>query len=276
MCAACGPAAGWGQWPPPPSRVPAPVTCTLGALWGSHRPPPMVPAPTAGPAPGARVPSSGHSGGGRAAAPAHLCRPAGPSMASWLFGRPHDSGDTELPCLRVRTGLGPPQGHPSLAPTPSKVLRVASLRVRGWVHLRWASAASPPASEQTGDEAQKRQAGARTGTPPPPGGRHGADRTRPEPAGLETRASSGIRGMQSGRPRKMEHRLAEGPASGSRCTAPEVGTPCPQPHRSRGPEWKPPPESGNRGSNGPDGVAPRRGHRSALGRRTFRPLLHPG
>lgn len=115
------------------------------------------------------MPSSGHSGGGRAAAPAHLCRPAGPSMASRLFGRPRDSGDTELPCLRVRTGLGPPQGHPSLAPTPSKVLRVASLRVRGWVHLRWASAASPPASEQTGDEAQKRQAGARTGTPPAPG-----------------------------------------------------------------------------------------------------------
>lgn len=236
----------------------------------------MVPAPTAGPAPGARVPSSGHSGGGRAAAPAHLCRPAGPSMASRLFGCPRDSGDTELPCLRVRTGLGPPQGHPSLAPTPSKVLRVASLRVRGWVHLRWASAASPPASEQTGDEAQKWQAGARTGTPPPQGSRHGADRTRPEPAGLETRASSSIWGMQSSRPRKMEHRLAEGPASGSRCTAPEVGTPRPQPHRSRGPEWKPPPESGNRGSNGPDGVAPRRGRRSALGRRTFRPLLHPG
>lgn len=143
------------------------------------------------------MPSSGHSGGGRAAAPAHLCRPAGPSMASRLFGRPRDSGDTELPCLRVRTGLGPPQGHPSLAPTPSKVLRVASLRVRGWVHLRWASAASPPASEHTGTRLKNARRKRGRGPPLPRGGRHGADRTRPEPAGLETRASSGIWGTDT-------------------------------------------------------------------------------
>lgn len=113
------------------------------------------------------MPSSGHSGGGRAAAPARLCGPAGPSMASRLFGRPCDSGDTELPCLRVHTGLGPPQGHPSLAPTPSKVPRLASLRVRGWVHLRWASAASPPASEHTGTRLKNARRERGRGPPPP-------------------------------------------------------------------------------------------------------------
>lgn len=192
------------------------------------------------------MPSSGHSGGGRAAAPAHLCRPAGPSMASRLFGRPRDSGDTELPCLRVRTGLGPPQGHPSLAPTPSKVLRVASLRVRGWVHLRWASAASPPASEQTGDEAQKRQAGARTGTPPPPGAaateqtEHAQSRPdwRPGPRAASggcspavpekwntgwpraPRAAPGAHHQRSARP--VHSRTARGAQSGNRRPSPET------------------------------------------------------
>lgn len=214
----------------------------------------MVPAPTAGPAPGARVPSSGHSGGGRAAAPAHLCRPAGPSMASWLFGRPRDSGDTELPCLRVRTGLGPPQGHPSLAPTPSKVLRVASLRVRGWVHLRWASAASPPASEQTGDEAQKWQAGARTGTPPPPPGAAATEQTEHAQSRPDWRP--GPRAASGGRTQRKAVR-----------PSPKNGT-----QAGRGPRERLPVHT-TRGRHAPSTAAPLAGPRVETAARVRKPRL---
>lgn len=108
-----------------------------------------------------------------------------------------------------------------------------------------------------------------------PGGRDDGDAPteqteRAEPAGRGDRGPSGTRGTDTAgsSPAVPEDGTRDGRGT-RRARSPypprEVGTPCPQPRRSRSPGWKPP-ESGHRGSNGPDGVAPRRGRDSALRR----------